>query len=473
MGLQQQLKFKALSTFGKAVAFFTGSLRMVCAVFLSVLFSASRLFLRLNCHSSIWTGAPFRKLAVVLVAALSSSILQAQSLDQGSQENLRNGSPSFNIYSYDFSGLPGSSSRSTLSQIGVENGKRPIVLKYKFGLSGRSFADERDQAQTAGLAIGSQVRVPLLNNLDFVGSLRVNLESGHAQSRFGDNVPRNGIYLKEAVLQSQWGEPFVVLAGAIDQSRLRLPFLFAESAFPGLMENIDWSYENSGSGLSLESVYFRAEQVIPSSVSEGTAGENAESVPWLLTEETGVQLAGPSQLRGELRAGHYRFQGLSNKVAEKSEILGNSVFESSASESNFIYEFEGWFAGLNLKWKVTPVIDLRGSTLMIQNLRAPESFRNAQLQTLGLDWKTSGGLKISPSVDTFFAESDVSPAAYSSAEFGHNNRTGWGARLAVSLDHDRLVIDTHYVDANIINSSLTQSRQQYFMIKVETPYEVL
>jgi hypothetical protein len=70
----------------------------------------------------------------------------------------------------------------------------------------------------------------------------------------------------------------------------------------------------------------------------------------------------------------------------------------------------------------------------------------------------------------FFAESDVAPGYYNGSDRGHNNRTGWAADLSLAFKKAGFAIGGRFVQADLINSSLVQTRQSFVMLRFETLY---
>jgi hypothetical protein len=104
------------------------------------------------------------------------------------------------------------------------------------------------------------------------------------------------------------------------------------------------------------------------------------------------------------------------------------------------------------------------------NFGAPEDRNKGQL--LFAEWAVEGGagFRLAPRLERFVNQSDSAPAAYNGADYFHNNRTGWAARLRLELKTFGLQFDAGYVSAAPVNPSALASRSEAFFIGLETKY---
>ena len=96
---------------------------------------------------------------------------------------------------------PDSTPASTTLRTNLEKtpSKKGIIeAGWNMSLAGESFSNEKEQAQTAGLELGGKIRYGLLPQLEMKADAGLSLQSGYAQSRFGDNTPKNGLDLERS-----------------------------------------------------------------------------------------------------------------------------------------------------------------------------------------------------------------------------------------------------------------------------------
>lgn len=353
------------------------------------------------------------------------------------------------------------------SQTDAQQAKR-MSLSWKFGLGAESFANEKEQVQSTGFGVQGDLRYRLLRSLDLSANARALLQSGYAQSRFGDNAPSSGVALGEAVLRFRPVSFFSFHAGAIDQGHLEAPLLVSSRPFPGVLQKLMFGDRDF-------SVVLRTQQTVPTSTTLSTRAVEAEVTPYFLSETLAMKARAADWLTLKTYGSHFMFRSLPSTVAFESEPYGNTVEDLGPNSSRFKFGFEGWVAGGGGKIQFSPAIAWNLDGQVIQNTQAPETYRNAQMASSGFEIALPSEIDLLPKAEVFFAESDVAPAFYNSSEYGHNNRTGWAAELGVKFRQAGFKLGGRYVDAEVINPShdLNQSRQQYMMLRFETTYEVL
>jgi hypothetical protein len=357
--------------------------------------------------------------------------------------------------------------RKTKTESDISVGSR-VRAKWKMGLNGQSFAtqDGREQVQAAGVGLGGKFGVRLLSMLTFRGEAAINLYSAQAQSRFGDNAPASGFTLKEALVQMRPVEEFSVSAGTIDQGHLQMPLLVSSRAFPGALERLRI-------GGDLLSVEVKAQQTVPTSMSLSTKTVESEKTPSFLSETLVLTSKPHSLLELKANGSLFHFRDLPSAVASASDVQGNTVIELGPSSSQFAFPFEGWTAGGSARLEPLSAFAVAAGVQLLQNHQAPQGYRNGQLVFGELELQLPREMSLKPRAEVFFTESDSAPAFYNSSEYGHNNRRGFAAELALVLRRDRFRIGARYVDSDVLVANAYQSRQQYVMVNLETLYESL
>ncbi len=347
---------------------------------------------------------------------------------------------------------------------------REFQLYYRSSLGARSFANAKEQSQFTGLGLDLDTRVRLLPRLTARARAGLSLNSGYAQSQFGDKSPRSGVMMREAHLtwKAIEGESvrLGIRAGAIDQDSLGASLLVEGQPFPGVVERLEMGNESFTFALA-------AQQAIPTSSTLSTRAVESEVTPSFTTETAEIEVHPWEGFRGKVFATHFRFSNLPSTVAIDSQALGNTIVELGPNTSRFRYEFDGFVAGGELNLKLSDALSWSVSGHMVQNSKAPETYRNGQLVRTEFSWALPGDIDLKPGAEMFFLESDATPGFYASAERGQTNRQGWAADLGLWFREERFKVSGRYAEADVINSSLIQTAQRFFMIRFETFYEKL
>lgn len=344
-----------------------------------------------------------------------------------------------------------------------------IEAQWKLGIMGESFASEdgRDEEKNAHFGLGAKAKIHLLPVLELRSEFGVGLDSGRAQSRYGDHVPESGLSLKEAVLSLQPIPEIEVAGGAIDQGALKNPLLVSERAFPGAFERVRL-------GGDRHSIELRAQQVIPTSVSLATEVQEGEPTPSFMSETVGLSTKPWRALELKVQGTTYRFRDLPAQVAADSIQHGNSVMDLGPETSRFVYEYAGWSAGGSAAVRLMRGVKVAAGSTYLQNDKAPATFNVGLLNFVEAEFRLPwDAIRLTPRGEYFFSESDASPAFYNSDIYGHSNRKGYAAALKLEFPREKFSTSARFVDADVINPSLLQYRQQYVMFTLETMYDDL
>jgi hypothetical protein len=354
------------------------------------------------------------------------------------------------------------SSRTTIPE---SKAKRALV-RWKVGLDYSNFENQTDQAQQTGFALGGDLRYKIVQMLELKASTSVGLSSGYAQTRFGEFTPSSGVNLNEALIRFRPIKEFSLSAGAISQSYLHAPLLVAGGPFLGGIERLVLG----GDALSVELI---TQQSIPTSAQLTTKAVESEATPSFFVETLQLSTKAISHLKLFTYGGHFAFRNLPSSVAFESSAYGNQVLGDTVASSRFAFPFEGWLAGAGTRIQFAEEFGITLEGQMLQNTQAPENFRNGQMASSTMHIQFSRGVLVEPTAMMFFSESDLSPAYYNAASYGHNNRQGWEAGIDTTVKEAGFKVGGRYVDADVINQTPYQTRQQYFKIVFETLYEML
>ncbi|RYZ70545.1 MAG: hypothetical protein EOP05_13155, partial [Proteobacteria bacterium] len=286
-----------------------------------------------------------------------------------------------------------------------------ISAGWRVGLEGQNFSNEKEQARTAGLGLRGDIRYGLLPSLEMRAEAGVSLQSGYAQSRFGDNTPRSGLDLREALVQWKPVSRVTLQAGAINQSHVEAPLLVAGQPFPGVTERLLL-------GTKQFNVELKAEQAVPTSTQLSAKTVEAETTPTFMTEMLTARAKVTNRVTLSAHGLHYAFRSLPTTVAAASELFGNTVTPLTGKTSAFTYEFDGYGygGGVNVLMSRTLSWNLDGQIL--QNTKAPASYGAGQILTSGFTIGLPGDVDLKPQAEMFYAESDVAPAFYNGSDRG-------------------------------------------------------
>lgn len=337
-------------------------------------------------------------------------------------------------------------------------------VRWKLGLSSQSFTNEQDKAQTVGLGFEGDLRLSPLRMLEVKARAQVRLESGYAQSRFGDNTPASGVGLKEAYLSLRPVTFFSLQAGALDQGQLGAPLLVSERAFPGIAEVIKFEGERA-------SVEFRAQQVVPTSSSLSTKSIESEPAPSLTTESLVFRFNPGDRLKLKTSATHFAFKSLPSAVATESDRYGNTVIDAQTGLASFYFEYEGYVVGGEAKARLARgwIVGVDGQVL--NNTKAQENYGRGQQVGMEMQISLPDDIELRPRGEIFFAESDVAPAFYNSSQLGHTNRQGWSGQMTLLFKQQKFQVGARYVESDVINPNSMQSRQSFVLLNFETLYD--
>lgn len=344
---------------------------------------------------------------------------------------------------------------------------RRSIFKYKFGVEGESFANEKDQSQAVLVKADADFKYRLVSSLEFHTHLVGQWVSGYSHSQFGEGVPSTGLFLREGLLQwSPFGQYFSVSAGAIDQKHQGSELFVSSRAFPGALEKI----KTGNDAVSLE---LKAQQSIPTSSTLSTKAVNNEKPPSFHTQTATVKAKPGSSWQVEGFGTHFTFKDLPTVVAADSELHGNEIEGDGPNSKKFRFEFDGFVYGGKSKLRIMRGFSAEVFGHVIVNTKAPETYRNAQMIGGELEIGLPGATSLRPRFESFFVESDAVPAFYNSSDYGHNNRQGYSAGLDLEFRDAGFVIGGKYIDASLINPGTQQSRLQYILVRLVTLYDVL
>ncbi len=343
--------------------------------------------------------------------------------------------------------------------------KKRFLLLWSLGLNGESFQNQTEHSQIIGLGLNGNMQIVLLPGLMLRVKAGVALQNGYAQSDFGDTVPHNGLGLSEAVMQYHPWLPLYFQLGAIDSSYVGSAYLPA-GAYPGALQKIAIGSNKLGVDLI-------AQETIPTSTTLATQTVDKEKTPYYTTQGIFLKVQPYDGWQLKATALHYKFENLPSLTAFDSLSYGNTILNQGPNTSAYAYQFDGYMGGADSKLTLVRGVEWTLSSNVLQNSNAPQSYRMAQWIDTGFDFALPRDVNFIPKFATYFAESDVAPGFYNSSDVGHNNRKGWSASSDFVFKKSKFKLGATYSDANVINATSFQSRQQYIQLRFESLYDLI
>ena len=288
--------------------------------------------------------------------------------------------------------------------------------------------------------------------------------SSQFQQRIDNDDYESQFYIGDSFLQIVPVSFLEFRVGSLSQQFIGNNQLVAENrAFPGLMEigHVDFDSETH--------LDITAEQVVPTSRSLDVDREGKEPMPFFHTQSASFRFEPQEGFGGKLNAGHFTWLSLPSKVAYDSELLGNQPTCQSEACSFFNYSFEGFFAGGAVTWSKSQLFGITAGINHVSNTDAPYGRGNAE------DWRLEPFIdrkfyRAALAIDYFFSETDVTPARYTSARFGNNNREGMAFTAKIHFKKYDFSVYGQYVSANPIVSDSNQFHLTSAILGVETDY---
>lgn len=287
-------------------------------------------------------------------------------------------------------------------------------------------------------------------------------------SRFQQHINNDDyesqFYIGDSFVQFAPMQTLEFRAGSLSQQFIGNNQLVSQSrAFPGIMEMVHFDLD-SETHLDLS-----AEQVVPTSRSLNVDRDGKEPMPYFHTQMASLRYEPMQGLGFKVNAGHYSWLSLPSKVAYDSELLGNKPTCGDEACSTFNYSFDGFFGAGSVTWSEPNLFGVTAGINLVRNMDAPTGHRDAQDLRLEpfLDRKF---YRAQLALDYFFSETDVTPARYTSARFGNNNREGYAITGKVRFKKYNFSVYGQYVSADPIVNDLNQFHLTTAILGVETDY---
>lgn len=338
-------------------------------------------------------------------------------------------------------------------------------LDWNLEFAGEFEGEGRDESLAVVTGLGLDMNFQFSKSLSLVLAPTARFYSARSQQRFDSDSFEDRIYLREGYLNLQPldGEAFRLgfRAGSIAQKMLDQPQLVSSTrSFPAVA--LVTNYTGGPVTVGVE-----AEEAVPTSYTYNALREDKEPLPGLRAARASLHAKLLGDMALSLNVGQLSWRNLPSRVAFNSQKLGNTPQGELAPTSRFRTGFTTGFVGARLDY----CLDCRfGGTLQgrrARNADAPDDSADSQMIGIAAHYRTRG-LVTSVAVDAFFAESDVSPAAYTPSSLGNTNRQGNRLRLEFGIPAMELTITSQFVQARTLAPTPYQSDFNSLYLGVET-----
>lgn len=346
---------------------------------------------------------------------------------------------------------------------------KKVFLLWDLESNAESYSSEIDNSFFFQFKSSGILKYQILDRLSLDLKANVLFQGGQAQSRFGDLLPSGPAYLSYGFLKYDvlGNNSLTLQAGALSQGEVfgSNVFISSNRSFPGVGESVNFEIDDFSFRIS-------AQQVVPTTFTFSTALIERERTPTLNSGNASVQYEG-DLFSFRATGGVFDYSNLPALVADTSRLFGNSV-RGTGFASQFIYDYNGWTAGLETFYNPSKSTTLKFKANMLENVDAPKTYNQSQALTLSVDHRINQEMGMDMSVTDFFVESDAVPAFFTSRNFGQTNRRGYSFEAGVKWLEKKVRISAAYTISNLINPdpALRQLDNDIISINLETAYDL-
>jgi hypothetical protein len=329
---------------------------------------------------------------------------------------------------------------------------------WRIQLSQRQSQEEFNQYQLTEFRLLADLRYQPLPNVYFLLGPKFTYTNGFLQTQEAKNANRSEWGLREASIRGDvdW---FSVGAGALDQAQTHPSILLYDQTFPALEMSVHSDRKQNWVFAAV------AETAIPTTSSLSTQAREFEKTPGYSSGSLSVS-AQKMLVDLKLRAGLFEFQNLPMSVASKSSLLGNTAISSNGSDSQFVYDYQGFFADAMAKANITNRFALGTVTEWAQNSKTESKLDQASLQRVFSDIRVTRNFDVTPFYEYFRIEPDAVVALYN-ADTLNSNRVGYRAGISVGYKQT-LRVTFSGGERDVIYTSPFQRREKTLNLKLET-----
>ncbi len=339
--------------------------------------------------------------------------------------------------------------------------QNPYKTSWGLGLYSRGVSDSVEKSVATGLGATGTLEFSPERWLKTTITPGFVVESGSLASLYDANVPRNQIFLDQAVVQATPISQVRLAAGAINQRFLESPLLIDAQSFPAAFESLSDHTDNTKWSLT-------AQQAIPTSISLSTMTSDKEPLPTFFTFSARGEWAPNPELNFVARASRFAFSNLPTQVAYKSSLNGNKCVTGDVPQNmRFNCGFAGYTAGLQANSSVYKdyLVSVGGDYIL--NPEAPSGQNQGYLTFGQVRFALNPAWQMTTRGEFFFNESDASPSFYNAVAFGHSNRQGYAADFKFENRVQHFGIRARYVDARLVEENDNQTDTSIFYLGLE------
>jgi hypothetical protein len=338
-------------------------------------------------------------------------------------------------------------------------------LSLGLELYGKGIDEDYKRGQRLGTEVEGRLTHQFNPTISLKARVRLTAEVGGNQAAFTEDYsPKQELALREAKLEWHPWQPFTLMAGAIHQDDWAGKIFLDDQAFPGVREYVRIPISDFYVSLG-------AQQAIANTpvVTFGTPVPS-EGYPFYFMERIGFGWVTESA-EIEMHGSHFSFEKLPSSAAFDSRYYGNTVVGTSNTDAAFAYNYQGFEGGVNGKFRVTTWLQPGFTFQALVNTAA--SRNTSYVAAISNQVEVDPTVTLTPSVFVFQMGQDASPAIYSSSDWGHNNRRGYGFALDAELVRDRIEIGAQGVRAPTIAANPFQADWFFFNVYFRTRYDLL
>lgn len=340
-----------------------------------------------------------------------------------------------------------------------------FTSEWRFRMMGTDSKDETSQAKLVDFRAEFKMKYNLTNNFQLDIQPAIRLQSGQTQSVDGADKAENKISLTQAAAHYTPVSFLRASAGALNQRYQHTRLLVDDIAFPAA--RLDSVYRDSNTRTN-----FAIETAIPTSTSLSANTRELEATPSLNSASMKFRWQGSKENYFTASAGYFIYNNLPSAVAKDSYLLGNDVNKVSDAQWSFIYKYEGYQASSEFSFPVFSWVTATLGAELLTNTKAPSDVNKAFRYYLNSKFDLNADLDLMLGAG-YFSVAPEAAVAYFNARGFETNRLGYSLESALSFKEAGFNLGLKYTDAEIMYSSISQSREKTVLLTLETFYASL
>lgn len=353
------------------------------------------------------------------------------------------------------------------------NLEKSLANKYqwKTGIFGETYEEGANKEIGSSASLDVKLTRLLSKNLylNFKGG--IGYSTSNSQLSISEFYSDSFFNVSDVTLNLLLGNNIKISAGNIGQNYLKSSMLLSGGrSFPGLKQELSVLVNKHKLGVI-------AQESIPTSKSFNIDREEKEGVPSLLIGslfanldfKSPITLLPTSRLKWNTSLSYFQFDNLPNVVAQKGRLYGHLFVDGKEAESKFAFDFSGYLINTEFKFEDKNNYEFGVAGYWADNLKAETNDRLENIKYFVS--KTYNRITLDASIETFFKDSEVSPAVYSTNSYGRNNREGQAYGLGVEFSKYKFRVEAKYYDIDtVVDNSSVQNKRENFYLGVETLY---